>query len=70
MWHCAVMDIELNASNSITLNAQQMNVNVPQTNWTGHYSMIGEASFNSALFDTHIHSGVMAGPANTGPVAG
>ncbi|WP_338000014.1 hypothetical protein [Pseudomonas chlororaphis] len=32
--------------------------------------MIGEASFNSALFDTHIHSGVMAGPANTGPVAG
>ncbi|MGY4815705.1 hypothetical protein ACVNP3_07130 [Pseudomonas chlororaphis subsp. piscium] len=34
-------DIELNASSSITLNAQQMNVNVSQTNWTGNYSMIG-----------------------------
>lgn len=63
-------DIELNASNSITLNAQQMNVNVAQTNWTGNYTMIGEARFNGVLFDTHIHSGVMSGPSNTGPVAG
>nr|WP_314618046.1 Gp138 family membrane-puncturing spike protein [uncultured Pseudomonas sp.] len=63
-------DIELNASNSITLNAQQMNVNVAQTNWTGNYSMIGEARFNGVLFDTHIHSGVTPGTGTSGPVAG
>lgn len=63
-------DIELNASNSITLNAQQMNVNVDQTNWTENYTMVGEAGFNGVLFDPNIHSSVMAGPTNTGPVIG
>lgn len=63
-------DIELAASNSLTLSAQQMNVNVPQTSWTGSYTMVGETRFNGVLFDTHIHSGVMSGPSSTGPVAG
>lgn len=70
MWHCVVMDIELNPSSSITLNAQQINVKLSQANCTGNYSIIGKSGFNGVLFDTHIHSGVMAGPSNTGPVAG
>ncbi|WP_146017996.1 MULTISPECIES: hypothetical protein [Pseudomonas] len=63
-------DIEFNASNSITLNTQQMNINVPQTNWTGNYTMTGQATFNGVLFDTHFHSGVTPGTGNSGPVAG
>lgn len=63
-------DIELTASNSLTLSAQQMNINVSQANWTGSYTMIGEARFNGVLFDTHFHNGVTPGAGNSGPVAG
>lgn len=73
----------INATESYTINAptmninsNTMNVNVGTTNWTGNiihsgnYTMTGQAKFNGVLFDTHFHSGVLAGPANTGPVAG
>lgn len=66
----------VNAQEAITLAAPKMTVNVPETTWngnithTGNYTMTGNATFNGVLFDTHFHSGVMAGPSNTGPVAG
>jgi hypothetical protein len=61
------MDIEPNASNSITLNAQQMNVNVSQTNWTGQGYVVGEWTVNRIPFSTHKHTGVTPGTGNSGP---
>ncbi|WP_155950771.1 hypothetical protein [Pseudomonas taiwanensis] len=63
-------DIELTASNSLILSAQQMNINVSQINLTGNYTMICEARFNGVLFDAHFHSGVTPGTGNSGSVAG
>lgn len=72
----------VNATEKISLNAPDMDVNVARTNWTGNitlsgnvqhtgnYTMQGQARFNGILFDTHIHGNVMSGPSNTGPVTG
>lgn len=66
----------LNATESYTINTPTMNINANTTNWVGNiihqgnYTGTGQARFNGVLFDTHFHSGVLAGPANTGPVAG
>ncbi|MHB9453487.1 hypothetical protein ACYHM8_13515 [Pseudomonas amygdali pv. morsprunorum] len=54
-------DIELNASNSLTLKAQTLNVNVPTTTWTGNTTITGLWKFNGVPFDTHKHVGVTAG---------
>ncbi|MFV3377426.1 Gp138 family membrane-puncturing spike protein [Pseudomonas sp. NY11226] len=59
-------DIELNASNSITLNAQQMNVNVSQTNWTGQGYVVGDWTVNGIPFSTHKHTGVTPGTGTSG----
>lgn len=67
---------ELNATESYTINTPTMNINANTTNWTGNiihqgnYTGTGQARFNGVLFDTHFHSGVTAGTANSGPVAG
>ena len=69
-------DIELTATNSLSLTAQTMTVNAQTTNWTGNivhqgnYTMTGQATFNGVLFDTHFHSGVTPGNGVSGPVAG
>ena len=74
--------VNVNASESIALKAPSMTVDVGNTSWTGdialsgnithsgNYTIQGQFRFNGILIDTHIHSGVMAGPGNTGPVAG
>ncbi len=63
-------DIELEASNSINLKANTMNVQVANTNWTGNYTMTGGATFNGILFDTHKHTGVTPGNGVSGlPIA-
>lgn len=74
--------VNVNATEAIGLKAPNMTVDVGDTNWTGdinlsgnvthsgNYTIQGQFRFNGILIDTHIHSGVMAGPANTGPVAG
>lgn len=66
----------MNATESYTINTPTLNINASTTNWvgdiihTGNYTGTGQARFNGVLFDTHFHSGVLSGPANTGPVAG
>lgn len=58
---------QVNATNSISLTAPVMNVNVGQTNWTGNithsgnYTMTGIATFNGIPFMTHKHPGVQTG---------
>lgn len=63
-------DIALEATQSISLKAQTMSIDVPTTTWNGNYSMTGQARFNGVLFDTHFHAGVTPGTGNSGPVAG
>lgn len=72
----------INASDKYTINTPLLVVNADQTNWTGNitqtgdytqlgnFTITGVAKFNGVIFDTHFHSGVQAGPSNTGPVAG
>ncbi|MGJ7513643.1 Gp138 family membrane-puncturing spike protein [Pseudomonas baetica] len=63
-------DIELEADNSLSLKAQTMTINVPNTTWTGNYAMTGEATFNGIPFSTHKHTGVTPGSGTTAtPVA-
>jgi hypothetical protein len=63
-------DIDLSASNSITLNAPTMNINVASTSWTGNTAVSGAWTFNGILFDTHKHTGVAPGNGVSGlPVA-
>jgi len=59
-------DIELEAANSLSLKAQTMTINVPNTTWTGNYTMTGQAKFNGILFDTHKHLGVTPGSGVSG----
>jgi hypothetical protein len=59
-------DINLEAANSISLTAQTMTINVPNTTWTGNYALAGEATFNGIPFSTHKHTGVTAGAATSG----
>lgn len=54
-------DIELNASNSVSINASSLKVNVPNTTWTGNTTISGTWTFNGIPFDTHKHSGVTPG---------
>ncbi|SOQ09180.1 Gp138 family membrane-puncturing spike protein [Pseudomonas syringae group genomosp. 3] len=54
-------DIELNASNSVSINASSLKVNVPTTTWTGNTTITGLWKFNGVPFDTHKHVGVTAG---------
>ena len=68
----------VNATDSITLAAPLMTVNVPQTNWTGNisltgnilhtgnYTMTGVATFNGIVFNTHKHLGVTPGSGTSG----
>lgn len=67
---------QVNASDSISLKAPLMTVDVAQTNWkgnishTGNYTMTGVATFNGIVFNTHKHTGVQAGTGTSaGPVA-
>lgn len=63
-------DIELQADNRLSLKAQTMTIDVPDTTWTGNYTMTGQAKFNGILFDTHKHTGVTPGSGTTAsPVA-
>ncbi|MFJ4352742.1 Gp138 family membrane-puncturing spike protein [Pseudomonas sp. NPDC089428] len=59
-------DIELSATDSITISAQQMNVNVAQTNWTGQGYVTGEWTVNGIPMSTHVHTGVTPGTGSTG----
>lgn len=72
-------DILIDASNSIELSTNTLQVTAPGgTTWignitmtgnliqTGTYSLTGAATFNGIAFDTHKHTGVQAGPSNTG----
>lgn len=51
-------DIELNASNSVSIGASTMNVKVGTANWTGQGYVIGEWTVNGIPFSTQKHSGV------------
>lgn len=63
-------DIELEADNSLSLKAQTMTIDVPDTTWTGSYTMTGQATFNGIPFSTHKHTGVTPGSGTTAtPVA-
>jgi phage baseplate assembly protein gpV len=63
-------DIDLQAENSISLQAQTMTINVPDTTWAGNYTMTGEATFNGIPFSTHRHTGVTLGSGTSaGPTA-
>lgn len=59
-------DIELNASNSVSINASSMKVNVPNTTWTGNTTISGTWTFNGIPFDTHKHTGVTPGSGVSG----
>ncbi|MHC8325433.1 hypothetical protein [Pseudomonas sp. LB1P83] len=59
-------DIELEAGNSLFLKAPSMTVKVPNTTWTGNYTMNGQANFNGILFDTNNHAGVTPGSGTNG----
>lgn len=54
-------DIELNASNSLTLSAQTMSINVANTQWTGQAYVTGEMTVNGVAVSTHTHMGVTPG---------
>lgn len=68
----------VNVQDKITLNGPLMQVNVPQTNWTGNisltgnilqtgnYTMTGVATFNGIVFNTHKHLGVTPGSGTSG----
>lgn len=63
-------DIELEADSSLSLKAQTMTIQVPNTTWTGNYTMTGQATFNGIPFSTHKHTGVTPGNGTTAtPVA-
>jgi len=57
---------ELTASESISLTAPQMNVNVQATSWTGQGYVIGEWTVNGIPMSTHVHTGVTPGTGSTG----
>ncbi|MCX2708352.1 MULTISPECIES: Gp138 family membrane-puncturing spike protein [unclassified Pseudomonas] len=57
---------DLTASESISLTAPQMNVNVQATNWTGQGYVIGEFTVNNIPMSTHAHTGVTPGSGSTG----
>lgn len=59
-------DITVNASNTITLNAPQMAIDVGQTLWIGNIDITGTATFNGIPFDTHRHTGVTPGSGTSG----
>lgn len=59
-------DIELNASNSISISASTMNVNVGAANWTGQGYVVGEWTVNGIPFSTHKHTGVTPGTGTSG----
>lgn len=54
-------DIELNANNSVSINASSLKVNVPNTTWTGNNTISGTWTFNGIPFDSHKHTGVTPG---------
>lgn len=68
----------VNVTEKITLHGPAMDVNVPQTNWTGNitltgnliqsgnYTMTGVATFNGIVFNTHKHLGVTPGNGTSG----
>lgn len=67
-------DVTVNAE-TISLNANSMTVDVPNTTWignishTGNYTMSGIATFNGIVFNTHRHTGVQTGSGTSaGPV--
>ncbi|MGZ0715708.1 Gp138 family membrane-puncturing spike protein [Pseudomonas palleroniana] len=59
-------DIELNASNSVSINASSLKVNVTDTTWTGNTTISGTWTFNGIPFDTHKHAGVTPGSGVSG----
>jgi hypothetical protein len=59
-------DIELNASNSVSINASSLSVNVATTTWTGNNTITGAWTFNGIPFDTHKHVGVTPGSGTSG----
>lgn len=67
---------QINATESISIKAPAMSVEVDETTWvgnithTGNYTMTGVATFNGIVFNTHKHTGVTPGPGTSGgPVA-
>jgi len=67
----------VNANESIQLNAQTMVIDVPTTTWigsivhqgdysqTGNYTLVGgQATFNSIIFNTHVHAPSVVPPSN------
>ncbi|WP_444447887.1 Gp138 family membrane-puncturing spike protein [Pseudomonas kurunegalensis] len=63
-------DVSLEATQSISLKAQTMSIDVPTTTWNGNYSLTGEATFNGIPFSTHKHTGVTPGTGTSAtPVA-
>lgn len=54
-------DIDMTATNSISLNAQSMNINVANTQWAGQAYVTGEVTVNGIPVSTHHHLGVTPG---------
>lgn len=64
--------VELNATESYTINTPTLNINASTTNWSGNiihsgnYTQTGTATFNGIVFATHKHTGVTPGSGVSG----
>lgn len=64
--------VEVNATESYTLNTPTLNINAQSTNWTGNithsgnYTQTGTSTFNGIVFATHKHTGVTPGSGVSG----
>lgn len=64
--------VEVNATESYTINTPQLNINASTTTWagnithTGNYTQTGTSTFNGIVFDTHKHTGVTPGSGVSG----
>lgn len=60
-------EINLTATDTITIDTPVMNINADTTNWTGNithsgnYTQTGTSTFNGIVFATHKHVGVTVG---------
>jgi len=67
----AQADITLDCTN-LDVTAGTATFAIGETSWigninhTGNYTLVGTATFNSIVFDTHKHTGVQTGPSLTG----
>jgi phage gp45-like len=71
-------DATVNATDTISLNAQVIDITAPTTNWvgninltgnlvqTGNYNITGVATFNGIAFSTHKHLNITVGTGTSG----